>query len=74
MCNQCPNANKLEPDIKANFLVSRDGHGSSVVALLVLGHLSGLNTVVQGSNPGSGSTATFAVASGNAFSILKYTM
>ena len=44
-----------------------------VKTLLVLGHLSGLNIGVWGSNPGPGSTATFAVANGNVFSMLKYT-
>ena len=31
-----------------------------------------MNTGVWGSNPGWGSSATFAVASGNAFSMLTY--
>ena len=35
---------------------------------------TGPNTGVWGLNPGPGNTATFAVASGNAFSMLKYTI
>ena len=56
-------------------LVSHDGQGSRMVrTLLVLWRLSGLNTGVQCSNPSPGSTATFAVASGNSYRILKYTI